>query len=84
MNSRKTYNRRADIPPALLRALNHGRENPITLSEWLAIDAWTLARSVLPELGLQGAAGALRKACKDSRGTVERMRLMGCAFHNAL
>lgn len=41
--------RRADIPSNVLQALNGGREETITLVEWLAIDMPTLLGVILPD-----------------------------------
>ena len=45
---RKGSLRMADIPLDVLKALNEGREETITLVEWLAIDMPTLLRSISP------------------------------------
>ena len=56
---RKGAVRRSAISPDVLLALNEGREETITLVEWLAIDMPTLLRSVLPQVGLAAAAKPL-------------------------
>ena len=58
---RKGAVRRSDIPPDVLQALNEGREETITLAEWLAIDMPTLLRSVLPEIGLEETGDEARQ-----------------------
>ena len=44
---RKGASRRADIPAAVLSALNEGRDETVTLVEWLAIDMATLVGHTL-------------------------------------
>lgn len=59
---RKGAMRRSEIPPDVLRALNEGREETITLVEWLAIDMPTLLRSISPGVGLSEVAVQLDEA----------------------
>ena len=82
---RKGANRRVDIPPDVLRALNEGREETITLAEWLAIDMFTLLRAVLPDVGLAGAEATLMTAVEGlaAKGVTERLRGMGAALFHA-
>ena len=56
---RKGAVRRSAIPPDVLRALDEGREETMTLVEWLAIDMRALLRSILPDVGLAEARGQL-------------------------
>ncbi len=89
--TRKGFNSFASIPPALLRDLNAGRDYPITLAEWLAMDPVEHLRAILPDLGLgagrQAARGAalLREteALRKARAA-ERSKGMGAALHRAM
>ena len=74
---RKGAVRRSSIPPDVLLALNEGREETITLVEWLAIDMPTLLRSVLPQVGLESAAGRLAESTRPLADEGVRARLMG-------
>ena len=65
---RKEAMRIADIPPDVLRALNEGREETITLVEWLAIDMPTLLRSILPSVGLPEAGNELGRVADGLAG----------------
>ena len=78
---RKGAVRRSGIPADVLKALNEGGEETITLVEWLAIDMRSLLRSVLPDIGLLEAAGELDKAADRlaSKGVTERLRGIGKA-----
>ncbi len=74
---RKGSMRRSDIPPDVLKALNEGREETITLVEWLAIDMPTLLRSVLPDVGLAEAREDLGRAADGLAGEGVTKRLKG-------
>ena len=74
---RKGAVRRSAIPPDVLLALNEGREETITLVEWLAIDMPALLRSVLPQVGLESAAGGLVEATRALADEGVRARLIG-------
>ena len=74
---RKGAVRRSSIPPDVLLALNEGREETITLVEWLAIDMPTLLRSVLPQVGLESAAGRLAESTRPLADEGVRARLIG-------
>ena len=83
---RKGAVRRSDIPPDVLRALNEGREETITLVEWLAIDMPALLRSILPDVGLTEAQGQLDEAMTvlADAGVTERLRGVGRALFAAI
>lgn len=56
--ARKGARSRADIPPDVLRAMNEGREETISLVEWLALDLAVLLEHVLPGTSLPPRARA--------------------------
>lgn len=83
---RKGAVRRADIPPDVLRALNEGREETVTLVEWLAIDMPALLRSILPSVGLEGLReplGAVADGLAD-QGVVARLKGIGATLFAAI
>ena len=69
----------ADISPDVLRALNGGREETLTLVEWLAIDMPTLLRSILPDVGLAEAGDELGKVADGLAGERVTVRLKSIA-----
>ena len=79
---RKGAVRRSDIPSDVLRALNEGREETITLVEWLAIDMPTLLRSTLPEIGLADSVEELGRVADGlaDKGITQRLRSIGAAL----
>ena len=79
---RKGAVRRSDIPLDVLQALNEGREETITLAEWLAIDMPTLLRAVLPDIGLTDAREQLGKEADRlaNEGVTKRLRGIGKAL----
>lgn len=80
---RKGSIRMADIPPDVLRALNEGREETITLVEWLAIDAGALLRFIAPDAGLGTLSGEVERTVKrlEGKSITERLRLVGEDLH---
>ena len=76
---RKGAIRMRDIPPAILKSLNQGKEDSITLVEWLAVDAEKLISSVAPRVGLKKEAPRLKAYAKSIRqeGITVRMKEMG-------
>ena len=76
---RKGAMRIADIPPDVLRALNEGREETITLVEWLAIDMPTPLRSILPSVGLPEAGNELGRVADGLAGEGVTVRLKSIA-----
>ncbi len=84
--ARKGARRISEIPPAVLRALNEGREETRTLVEWLAIDASTLLGHVLRDVGLGRDAKRLLRAFAPHRGEgiSRRTRVVGRILHEGL
>lgn len=78
---RKGYRRRQDIPPTLLRHLNAGTAEAVTLIECLAVDLAKLMRNCFPDLDAQAIRPLVQ--AKDS-GWVARTRLAGEILFNAL
>lgn len=83
---RKGAVRRADVPPDVLQALNEGREETITLAEWLAIDMPTLLRSILSSVGLGDAVDELGRAADElaDEGVTRRLKGIGEALFEAI
>ena len=81
---RKGASRIADIPPDVLAALNEGREETVTLVEWLAIDMPTLMGYIAPEIGLADKTHILVSAAQAlaGGGVTKRMRGIGQALHD--
>jgi 3-methyladenine DNA glycosylase AlkC len=71
---RRGATRPADVPPAVLAALNAGTAETLTLAEALAIDFAALLRAVAPEVG--DAAVAEMEALRGS-GITRRMAAAG-------
>jgi len=84
--TRKGARRMSEIPPAVLRALNEGREETRTLVEWLAIDTATLLRHVLRDVGLGREAARLGRTFAQHRraGISHRTRVVGRILHEGL
>ena len=82
---RKGAVRMSAIPPDVLRALNEGREETITLVEWLAIDMRTLLRSIAPAVGLVAMMDQIEKAYDElaDKGVTVRLRGIGTALFEA-
>ena len=84
---RKGARRIVEIPRAVLRALNEGREETITLVEWLAIDDAKLLASVLPDAGFTAAQTRIAIEHADEvtgLGIQERVKRIGAQLHVAL
>ncbi len=83
---RKGSVRRSDIPPDVLKGLNEGRLETVTLAEWLAIDNSTLLRSILPALGLADAEEALAEAVHRlaGEGVTRRLKGVGEALYTVM
>ena len=82
---RKGAMRRSEIPPDVLRDLNEGREETITLVEWLAIDMPTLLRSISPGVGLSAVKDELDQhlAPLADKGITQRLRGIGEAVYSS-
>lgn len=82
---RKGASRIADIPPYLLEALNQGREETLTLVEWLAIDMPTLMDNIAHQIGLEDRAADLVASAQAlaGDGVAKRMRGIGEALYRA-
>ena len=74
---RKGSVRRSDIPPDVLKGLNDGTIETVTLVEWLAIDMSTLLRSILPGVGLSDAQDVLGETADRLAGEGVTRRLKG-------
>ena len=74
---RKGSVRRSDIPPDILKGLNEGRLETVTLAEWLAIDMSTLLQSILPAVGLADEERVLGEASERLAGEGVTKRLKG-------
>jgi len=84
---RKGARRIVEIPRAVLRALNEGREETITLVEWLAIDDAKLLASVLPNAGFTAVRTRVAIEHADEvadLGIQERVKRIGAQLHVAL
>ncbi len=81
---RKGARRMAEIPPAVLDALNAGREETITLVEWLAIDVRKLARAMAADTGLDPAAIGRDADALATLGIAARGKGMGAALRKHL
>ena len=74
MLKRKTYSKRADVPPDVLRALNTGADEARTLAEILSVDLAVLLKSAAPDL----SPSAYRKMSKAAEeGWLTRTKLAG-------
>ena len=84
--TRKGARRMSEIPPAVLKALNEGREETRTLVEWLAIDTATLLRHVLRDIGFAREAPKLGRAFAPHRGdgVTRRTKAVGRILHEGL
>lgn len=76
----------SEIPAAVLRDLNAGRAETVTLVELLAVDMVKLLRAVLPEVGLAENRTELVRAARDvaDEGVMRRMREVGAILHSAM
>ena len=79
---RKGAIRRSAIPPDILLALNEGREETITLVEWLAIDMRHLLHAIVPAVGLADELERLDRSYDklDGQGVTIRLRGIGAAL----
>ena len=86
LRNRKGASRMADIPPVVLRALNAGRLETVTLTEWLAIDPVALMHAAVGDVDAPALADPLIEAARSlaDAGITQRMRGLGAAWHEAL
>ncbi len=73
----------AEIPPRVLRDLNAGRAETITLVEWLAIDIEKLARAAALDGGFEDIVEELTGHARRLKrlGILQRTEGMGAALH---
>ncbi|MCB1154567.1 DNA alkylation repair protein, partial [bacterium] len=83
---RKGSSRISQIPPEILRDLNRGRIETVTLVEWLAIDMPTLIGHAAKDRGLAADRARLVKKAKSiaDLGISKRMNSMGAFLHESL
>ncbi len=84
---RRGARRISDIPREVRRALDEGREETITLIEWLAIDAAKLLSHVLPQLGFkreQSSALVAHAQAIAAEGVTVRVKRVGAMVHQML
>ncbi|MBM4016331.1 MAG: DNA alkylation repair protein [Planctomycetes bacterium] len=77
----------AEIPPAVRRALDEGRDETRTLVEWLAIDQAKLLASALPTAGFAAAevkAAASAQRANAANGITVRVKQAGAIVHGLL
>lgn len=79
------YSRREDIPENVMIALNEGRDESKTLSEWLAIDHHALLDKVIESTHFKMAKSELRGAQEKIRhlGIMDRLRTIGTAIYRS-
>jgi 3-methyladenine DNA glycosylase AlkC len=82
IHDRKPARRIAEIPPAVLAALNRGETSTGNLVEWLATDQRALARHVFPKVGLAKALGEVLAdvAQFDKPTAMQQTRAIGLAL----
>jgi 3-methyladenine DNA glycosylase AlkC len=75
----------SEIPSDVLRGLNEGRLETVTLVEWLAMDGRVLLRHALEDIGFRGDAAALLTEVEAlrSEGVARRVRGTAAAIHAA-
>src|SRR5688572_16450181 len=82
---RKGARRMSEIPPAVLRDLNAGRIETVSLVEWLAIDDAALLAAALESAGAGDPAGPLRALkAVAGQGVMTRTTTIGRALFAAL
>lgn len=84
---RKGARRISEIPRDVRRALDEGREETVTLVEWLAIDKARLIEKVLPGLGFrreQVAGLAAHARALASAGVTVQIKQVGAKLHEML
>ena len=81
LERRRGASRIADIPPAVLDALNRGETETVTLVEWLAIDMPTLLGQALADVGVDAPRALARAEAVRGEGVTRRLRAIGAALH---
>ena len=86
LRARKGASRMADIPAEVRRALDAGRLETVTLTEWLAIDPVALMHAAIVAVDVPDLAEPLLEAARSlaGDGITARMRGLGAAWHEAL